>query len=120
MKHLKLLTAFLVFLLSLTASSASGKLPESAVHGDKTSAFSTFGKHLEYSFTLLNSKDLDVHYKFKNKVRYRATASESSALDLPYITKPAHLTLFKSRLIYGISVIYHIQRHNYLHLYQLF
>lgn len=120
MKHLNLLYVFLLLLPAFTADSASGRSPEPSCAGHLKTGFISFDNTLITSAFVIKYKELDVHFKFKSKVKYRATASESDALNIPYSTKSALFTIFKNSLIYGIEVIYQIQRHNYLHLYQLF
>lgn len=120
MKYLKLLYVFLILLPVFTAGSASGRSPEPSCAGHLKTGFISFDNTLITSAFVIKYKELDVHFKFKSRVKNRATASESDALNILYSTKPALFTIFKNSLIYGIEVIYQIQRHNYLHLYQLF
>ncbi|PBJ07978.1 hypothetical protein [Flavobacterium sp. ACN6] len=125
MKYIKLISVFLLLLLAFTTGSASGRSPETAASAHLKavqfkSDFISFDTTLVSSLFSMKYKELDVHFKFKSKIKNRATASESDALNIPYNTKSALFTTFRNSLIYGIEVIYQIQRHNYLHLYQLF
>jgi len=122
MKQFKFIAGILLFLFSYTASTGNCKYPSAhqilpTGQSDFYFGFKT-AKTIFYDASL--SKDADVHYKIKKKVRYRATASESSCLKTPYFSKLVRFVICKSRLIYGVAVIYHIERHTHLHLYQLF
>lgn len=73
------------------------------------------------SSDLSSSKVLKVHYVVKKKIKHRATTLEQSTLKSPpYFSDLVNFKLYKKSLIYGIASIYQIQRHTYLHLYQLF
>lgn len=67
-----------------------------------------------------SSKNLEVHYKLKKKIKARATTLEQSTIKAPYFSNLVNFKLYKKCLIYGIASIYHIERHPHLHLYQLF
>ncbi|PAM93290.1 hypothetical protein B4N84_18715 [Flavobacterium sp. IR1] len=68
-----------------------------------------------------SSNNLEVHYKVKKKTKCRATTLEqSTTIKIPYFSNLVNFKLYKKSLIYGIASIYQIQRHTYLHLYQLF
>lgn len=71
------------------------------------------------SSDLLN-KEIHIHYVVKKKVKFRATTSDCSTLRPPYYSNLIKFSNYKKSLIYGIRSIYQIQRHTYLHLYQLF
>ena len=72
------------------------------------------------SSTSADAKENDDPFTVKKKIKYRATTSESTTLNTPYLIKLVDFKIFKNRLIYGIPSIYQIQRYTYLHLYQLF
>ncbi|WPO79640.1 hypothetical protein [Flavobacterium sp. KACC 22761] len=67
-----------------------------------------------------SSKNLEVHYIIKKKIKSRATISQQSTIKAPYFSNLINFKLYKKSLIYGIASIYQVQRHTYLHLYQLF
>lgn len=67
-----------------------------------------------------SSKNLKVHYIIKKKIKARATTLEQSTIKAPYFSNLVNFKLYKKSLIYGIASIYQVQRHTYLHLYQLF
>ncbi|MFB9110083.1 hypothetical protein [Flavobacterium gyeonganense] len=71
------------------------------------------------SSDLLN-KEIHIHYAVKKKIKFRATTSEYTTLRSPYYSNLIKFRNYKKSLIYGIASIYQIQRHTYLHLYQLF
>ncbi|WP_125723657.1 hypothetical protein [Flavobacterium ustbae] len=73
-----------------------------------------------FSSDCSSTKNLEVHYKLKKKIKSRATTLEQSTIKAPYFSNLVNFTLYKKSLIYGIASIYHIERHPHLHLYQLF
>ncbi|WP_433830172.1 hypothetical protein [Flavobacterium anhuiense] len=73
-----------------------------------------------FSSDFSSSKNLEVHYKLKKKMKCRATTLEQSTIKAPYFSNLVNFKLAKETLIYGIASIYHIERHPHLHLYQLF
>ncbi|MDP5202041.1 hypothetical protein [Flavobacterium sp. DG2-3] len=73
-----------------------------------------------FSSDFSSSKNLEVHYKLKKKIKSRATTLEQSTIKAPYFSNLVNFKLYKKSLIYGIASIYHIERHPHLHLYQLF
>jgi hypothetical protein len=75
---------------------------------------------LIHSSDFSSSKNLEVHYKLKKKIKCRATTLEQSTIKAPYFSNLVNFKLYKKSLIYGIASIYQVQRHTYLHLYQLF
>jgi hypothetical protein len=122
MKQFKFIAGILLFLFSYTASTGTCKYASAheIIQTGQGNLYFTFKNAKANFYDMSCSKDLDVHYKIKNKVRYRATASESSSLKTPYYSKLVSFIICKSRLIYGVAVLYQIERHTYLHLYQLF
>jgi len=74
----------------------------------------------QFSSTDLHNKEIQIHYVVKKKLKYRATTLDSSTLRPPYYSNLIKFRNYKRSLIYGIASIYQIQRHTYLHLYQLF
>lgn len=122
MKQFKFIIGILLFLFSYLSSTGSYKYPsvQKIERTQPSESFSTFKIAQTNFYDISQSKDLDIHYKIKNKVRFRATTSESCTLKTPYYSKFVSFVIGKTRLIYGVAVIYQIQRHTYLHLYQLF
>lgn len=122
MKHFKFIIGILLFLFSYISSTGSYKYPsvQKIDQTQKNNSFATFNIAKESFYDASLSKDLDVHYKIKKKVRFRATTSQSCTLKTPYYCKLVNFIICKSRLIYGIATIYQIVRHTHLHLYQLF
>ncbi|MDW8850701.1 hypothetical protein SD960_11400 [Flavobacterium sp. MMLR14_040] len=122
MKQFKFIIGILLFLFSYISSTGTYKYP-SAHKIDQTQESDSFAvfkiaKASFYDASL--SKDLDVHYKIKKKVRFRATTSQSCTLKTPYYSKLVNFIICKTRLIYGIATLYQVERHTHLHLYQLF
>lgn len=74
----------------------------------------------QFSSSDLADKELHIHYTVKKKIKYRATTLDNSTLKSPYCSNLIKFKLYKRRLIHGIASIYQVQRHTYLHLYQLF
>ncbi|PBI94269.1 hypothetical protein BSF41_00180 [Flavobacterium sp. ACN2] len=91
--------------------SASNCITLDSVAADDTQIFSS-----DFS----SSKNLEVHYKLKKKMKCRATTLEQSTIKAPYFCNLVNFKVYKETLIYGIASIYHIERHPHLHLYQLF
>lgn len=119
MKKLKLIAVILLFLLAFISGSGFSKYSvEPVLFDDQLSPLSS-EKSVFSAKTFDYKKDADVSI-IKKKIKYRATTSENSTLRAPYFTKLVQFKIFKNRLIYGIATVYQIQRHNYLHLYQLF
>jgi len=75
---------------------------------------------LSFSSDFSSSKNLEVHNVVKKKIKSRATTLEQSTIKAPYFSSLINFKLYKKSLIYGIASIYQVQRHTYLHLYQLF
>ena len=73
-----------------------------------------------HSSDFSSSKNLEIHYKVKKKIKARATTLEQSTIKAPYFSNLINFKLYKKSLIYGIASLYQVQRHTYLHLYQLF
>ncbi|KRB58523.1 hypothetical protein ASD98_23535 [Flavobacterium sp. Root186] len=122
MKHFKFIIAILLLLFSCI--SVTGTYKHSTVHKiDSTqqcSSVTALKLQKKSFYDVASSRDLDIHYKFKKKVRFRATTAESSHIKTPYYSKFLSFLICKSNLIYGVAVIYQIERHTHLHLYQLF
>lgn len=75
---------------------------------------------LSFSSDFSTSKTIDLHSIVKKKIKGRATTLEQSTIKAPYFSNLVNFKLYKKSLIYGIASIYQVQRHTYLHLYQLF
>lgn len=120
MKQFKLISIILLFLLTFISRAAINKYPSDLKKFNSQKSFTTSKNSLISTSVLAFTKDKDVRFTVKKKIKYRAITSESSTLRIPYLTKLVHFKIFKNRLIYGIVAIYQIQRYAYLHLYQLF
>jgi len=118
MKQFKIISIILLFLLTFISRAAINKYPSDLKKFNSQKSFTTSKNSL--TSVLAFTKDKDVRFTVKKKIKYRAITSESSTLRIPYLTKLVHFKIFKNRLIYGIVAIYQIQRYAYLHLYQLF
>jgi|GEM_PF-698897 len=66
------------------------------------------------------SKNLEIHFIVKNKIKHRATTSYSTILKTPFFSKLLDFKILENKLIYSITTFYQIQCHSHLHLYQLF
>ena len=118
MKPYKFIYIVLLSLLSFFRGTETYKLPAhfghcitlDSVAADDTQIFSS-----DFS----SSKNLEVHYNLKKKIKSRATTLEQSTIKAPYFSSLINFKLYKKSLIYGIASIYQIQRHTHLHLYQL-
>lgn len=119
MKNTRFTCAVLLFLLFFIRSTESYQYhyEQAPLQGQCTY---TAEEIPQFSSSDSASKDLDIHYTVKKKIKYRATTLDSSTLKAPYHTKLVHFTIFKDALIYGLASAYQIQRHTHLHLYQLF
>lgn len=120
MKQFKFIAIILLFLLAFKSGAEFYKYSAKSALSQTEKKFTSTETSQVSSSSLLMSKDLDVHFTVKKKIKYRATTSGSSTLKTPYYSKLVHFKIFKNRLIYGIATIYLIQRHTHLHLYQLF
>ncbi|PIF71224.1 hypothetical protein CLU99_1989 [Flavobacterium sp. 2] len=120
MKQIKFISVILLFLLTFTSSAEYFKHPSefSVCHGQDFLSTSEIPEVLPSA--LIISKDLDIHFIVKKKMKSRAVSSDSNILKSLYFTKLVHFKVFEDSLIYGIANIYQIQRHTHLHLYQLF
>ncbi|MCP2025379.1 hypothetical protein L1276_000519 [Flavobacterium sp. HSC-32F16] len=119
MKNTKFTCILLLFLLFFIRSTESYKY-----HYEPESVENQFAYSPEdipqFSSTDLQNKELQIHYVVKKKIKFRATTLDSSTLRPPYYSNLIKFRNYKRSLIYGIASIYQIQRHTYLHLYQLF
>ena len=120
MKKLKFIAVFLLFLLAFISGSEFRRYAvEPAIYHSQESFLSSKKPIISY-VNLTDSKEVDIHTKVKKKIKYRATTLENSTLRTFYYSKLINFKIFKSRSLYGMATIYQIQRHTYLHLYQLF
>lgn len=122
MKHFKFIIGILLFLFSYISSTGTYKYPsvQKIDRTQQSESLSAFKIAKTNFYDISGSKDLDIHYKIKKKVRFRATTSQNCTLKTPYCSKLVSFIICRASLIYGVAVIYQIQRHTYLHLYQLF
>lgn len=122
MKHFKILIGILLVLFSHASTAGIYKCPPAEVLAQIVQSpvycASKIAKTKFYDTYL--SKKLDIHYKIKNNVRCRATAAESNILTTPYYSNLLRFIIYKSSLLYGVSIIYQLKRCSYLHLYKLF
>jgi len=119
MKPIKFIYIVLLSLLSFFRGTETYQQPvhfSSCITLDSVTADDTLFNSSDYS----SSKNLEVHYKLKKKIKSRATTLEQSTIKAPYFSNLINFKLYKKSLIYGIASIYQVQRHTYLHLYQLF
>ncbi|MCC9020512.1 MULTISPECIES: hypothetical protein [Flavobacterium] len=120
MKQFKFLSVILLFLLSFVSREEFNKYVFGGEKFKSENNFISAKIQLVSTLTLKYLKDADVHLKIKKKIKYRATASENSTLNTPYLTKLIRFKFSKNRLSYGVVSVYQIQRHTYLHLYHFF
>jgi hypothetical protein len=120
MKQFKLISVILLFLLSFTSSAEGIKHSSGLENFESHSTFITSKIQLSSALALAHTKDQDVRFIVKKKIKNRATASDSITFKTPLLIKLIDFKIFKNRLICGIASIYQIQRYAYLHLYQLF
>ncbi len=119
MKNTKFTCIILLFLLLFIRSTESNKLHAEQNLYKNFCELTTADIPQFLSSDLLN-KEIHIHYVVKKKLKFRATTSECSTLRSPYYSNLIKFRNYKRSLIYGIASIYQIQRHTYLHLYQLF
>lgn len=120
MKQFKFISIILLFLLTFTSSTGYFKYPSEYSICQTQDDFSASEAPSVLSSTIMMSKDLDIHFIAKKKLKGRTAASDNSILKSLFYTKLVHYKIFKNNLIYGIATIYQIERHTHLHLYQLF
>lgn len=118
MKKIKFIAILLFLLAFISGSGFSNYSVEPIIFEHQVNS-------LPSEKTVFSSKAFDYKKEagvsiIKKKIKHRATTSENSTLRVPYFTKLVQFKIFKNSLIYGIATVYQIQRHNYLHLYQLF
>lgn len=119
MKNTKFTCIILLFLLLFIRSTESNKYHAEQNACKNLYELSTADIPQLLSSDLLN-KEIHIHYFVKKKLKYRATTLDCSTLKAPYYSNLIKFRNYKKSLIYGIASIYQIQRHTYLHLYQLF
>lgn len=119
MKNTKFTCIILLFLLLFTGSTESNKYHAEQNSHNNLCDISITDIPQILSSDLLN-KEIHIHYAVKKKLKFRATTSECSTLRSPYYSNLIKFRNYEKSLIYGIASIYQIQRHTYLHLYQLF
>lgn len=119
MKNTKFTCIILLFLLFFIRSTESYKYHYEQAPVESQCVYDA-DETPQFSASEFTSKDLDIHFTVKKKIKYRATTLDSSTLKTPYYTKVVSFKVFKNALIYGIASVYHVERHTHLHLYQLF
>ncbi|WP_068840528.1 hypothetical protein [Flavobacterium chilense] len=119
MKNTKFTCILLLFLLLFIKSTESNKY-HAEQDACKNLCELTISDIPQLSSSDFTAKELQIHYIVKKKIKHRATTLDSSTLKTPYYSNLINFKRYKRSLIYGIASIYQIQRHTYLHLYQLF
>ncbi|MCC9065021.1 hypothetical protein ACHRV1_25800 [Flavobacterium aquidurense] len=120
MKQFKFISVIFLLMLSLVSRAECSKHNGALENFKSLNTFITSGIQINSASALAHTKDLDIHFIIKKKIKNRATSSESITFKTPYLIKLVDFKIFKNRLIYGIASVYQIQRYTYLHLYQLF
>ncbi|KAF2508081.1 hypothetical protein [Flavobacterium foetidum] len=119
MKPIKFLYIVLLSLLSFFRSTETYQQQAYLSHCITHDSVTT-DDNLIHTPDFSSSKNLEVHYNIKKKIKSRATTLEQSTIKAPYFSNLINFKLYKKSLIYGIASIYQVERHTYLHLYQLF
>ena len=120
MKHFKIICLIFLFLLSFLRSTEYYKYQPKLNDYCHQENFTTDELPPLFSSDVSMSKNLEIHFIVKKKIKYRATTSDSNILKTLYFSKLLNFKILEDSLIYGIATIYQIQRHTHLHLYQLF
>jgi hypothetical protein len=119
MKKTKFTCIILLFLLLFIRSTESYKYhAEQNVHENLCEL--TLADIPQLLSSDLINKEIQIHYFLKKKLKLRATTLDCSTVRAPYCSNLIKFRNYKKSLIYGVASIYQIQRHTYLHLYQLF
>lgn len=119
MKPIKFIYAILLTLLTFHGSVEHYKYPSELNNYQIQDIFSASDiPQLEPSFLFMN--DVEMHFVIKKKIKTRLVNSETSILKNPYYTSIFDFKVLKENIIYSIATTYKDQRHNHLHLYQLF
>lgn len=119
MKKTKFTCILLLFLLLFIKSTESNKY-HAGPDMCKNLCELTTADIPQFSTDDVHSKEIQIHYVVKKKMKFRATNLDSSTLRPPYYSNLIKFRNYTRSLIYGIASIYQIERHTYLHLYQLF
>ncbi|WP_163399000.1 hypothetical protein [Flavobacterium fluviatile] len=119
MKSTRFSYIIIIFLLLFIRSTESHKYHYQTTSPENQCTY-TPEEISQFASSDLAANELQFHYTAKKKIKYRATTLDNNTLKSPYYSNFVKFKLCKSRLIYGIASIYQIQRHTYLHLYQLF
>jgi hypothetical protein len=120
MKHFKFFCLVLLLSLSFIRSTEPNRYQPELIDSctlDTVSA-DEIPYFLSSDFSL--SKNLEIHFIVKNKIKHRATTSDSTILKTPFFSKLLHFKILVNKLIYSVTTFYQIQCHSHLHLYQLF
>jgi hypothetical protein len=120
MKKFKFISVILLLLLSFMSRAECSKHFSGLENLKPHTNFINSGIKLNSASALSHTKEQDVDFTVKKKIKNRAVSLESITFKTPYLTKLVDFKIFKNRLIYGIASVYQIQRYTYLHLYQLF
>lgn len=65
-------------------------------------------------------KDTEIRSTVSKGMKRKATSPDSDTLPESYTSEFITIRSFQDTKIHGLTILYHIQRHLYLHLYQLF
>jgi len=120
MKHFKFFCLVLLLSLSFIRSTEPNRYQPELI--DYCTPDNVSADEIPYflSSDLSLSKNLEIHFIVKNKIKHRATPSDSIVLKTPFFSKILHFKILENKLIYSITTFYQIQCHSHLHLYQLF
>lgn len=121
MKHFKFFCLILLLSLSFVRSTEPNRYqPELSDYCTPDNVSADEIPYLSSDYFSI-SKNLEIHFIVKNKIKHRAVTSDSSTiLKTPFFSKLLHFKILENKLIYSIKTFYQIQCHTHLHLYQLF
>lgn len=120
MKHFKFFCLILLLSLSFVRSTEPNRYqPELSDYCTPDNVAADEIPYLSSDYFSI-SKNLEIHFIVKNKIKHRAVTSDSTILKTPFFSKLLHFKILENKLIYSIKTFYQIQCHTHLHLYQLF
>ena len=128
MKRFKI-SSYIILLCLCFLSNAYGRT--APVRRDFTASRTITKFQLPHVKFLLKNRGVKLHYGKPQKktdlkshlskgIKRKATSPESNILPDFYYSEFVTITSFLDNKIHGLTVLYYIQRHSYLHLYQLF